>query len=250
MSELQVNTVAPFSGDVVTAKCDLTLDTSDGASGNLIVPGTATITGALTAGSVASTGGVAAGGAITGASTISCSSTATLTDASMSGDLNIGSGKFTVAASDGDTEIAGTLDVTSAATVGSLSCTGEGSFDSLLVGGAAVGTSAIVGAWYGTVTVQCVDDGSGGTTWTFTGATETRSYGGVTGTLSSGSLLVSGIDQSDTNYIPLVVGPTVEISALAATTLTLTPAGVIAANSDTSTTFSDTVHMGLLILDL
>ena len=249
MSELQVNTVAPFSGDVVTAKCDLTLDDTGNGSGNLVVPGTTQVA-ALTATSVTSTGGVAVGGALTGVTTLSCSSTTDLTDATMSGNLNIGSGKFTVAASDGDTEIAGTLDVTSTATVGSLTCSGQGSFDSLLVGGAAVGTSVIVGAWYGTVTVQCVDDGSGGTTWTFTDATETRSYGGVTGTLQSGALLVSGISQTDTNYIPLVVGPTVEISALAATTLTLTPAGVIAANSDTSTTFSDTVHLGLLILDL
>ena len=243
MSELQVNTVAPFSGDAVTAKCDLTLDASGSGSGNLVVPGTAQ-TGALTAASITSTGGVVVGGAVSDATTIAASSTATLADATMSGDLNIGSGNFTVAASDGDPVVAGSL------TAGSVTSAGQGSFGSLLVGGSAVGTSVIVGAWYGTVTIQCVDNGSGGTTWTFTAATETRAYGGVSGTLSSGSLLVSGINQTDTNYIPLIVGPTVEISALAATTLTLTPAGVIAANSDTETTFSDTVHLGLLILDL
>ena len=243
MSELQVNTVAPFSGDVVTAKCDLTLDASGAGSGNIVVPGTAQ-TGALTAASITSTGGVAAGGAVSGATTIAASSTATLSDATLSGDLNIGSGNFTVAASDGDTVVAGSL------TAGSVTSAGQGSFGSLLVGGAAIGTSVIVGAWYGTVTVQCVDDGSGGTTWSFTNVTQTRSYGGVSGTLSAGIINVTGINQSDTNYIPIVTGPTCTIGPKNATNFTLTAAGVVGANAGSSTTYSDTVHLGLIVLDL
>jgi len=244
MSELQVNTVAPFSGDVVTAKCDLTLDASGAGSGNIVVPGTAN-TGALTAASVTSSGGVAAGGAISGATTIACSSTASLAEATMSGNLNIGSGNFTVAASDGDTVVAGSL------TAGSVTSAGQGSFASLLVGGTAVGTSVIVGAWYGTATVQCVDNGSGGVTWSFTAVAETRSYGGISGALSGGIITVTGINQSDTNYIPLVTGPNCTIGAKNATNFTLTAAGVAIADAgNTGTTYSDTVHIGLLILDL
>jgi len=249
MSEVQVNTLTSYSGAGLDIREDVHIDDSGTGSGNLTVDGATTLTGDLTC-TAAATVGTTLG--VTGTSTLA-GVTASGTVAANS-DMTVASG-ITVAA--GGADITGTTAITGAATVSStLDVTGDTTVaalacDSLLVDGEAIGTSVIVGAWYGTADLKCEDDGSGGTAWSFTDVTETRSYGGVTGTLAGGLILVSGINQADTNYIPLVIGPTVTISALAATTLTLTAAGLVAANTtNDAENYTETVHMALLILDL
>ena len=249
MSEVQVNTLTSYSGAGLDIRENVLIDDSGHGSGNLTVDGATTLTGNLTC-TAAATVGTTLG--VTGASSLA-GVTASGTVAAAA-DLSVATG-LTVAG--GGADITGTTAITGAATVSStLDVTGDTTVaalecDSLLVGGEAIGTSVIVGAWYGTVDLQCVDDGAGGTTWSFTGVTQTRSFGGLSGVVAAGLINVTGVDQTDTNYIPIVNGPNVTIGGMNATNFTLTAAGLVAANTtNDAETYTETVHMSLLILDL
>ena len=243
MSEVQVNTLTSYSGAGLDIRENVLIDDSGHSSGNLTVEGATTLAGTLTCTGAATVGttlgvtGASSLAGVTASGTIAANS-----DLSVANGLTVSSGGATIT---GNGSFSGTLGVTGNTTVAALSCT------SLSVGGSPIGTSAIVGAWYGTVDIQCVDDGAGGTTWSFTGVTQTRSFGGLSGALAGSVINVTGVDQANTNYIPIVNGPNVTISNMNATNFTLTAAGLVAANTtNDAETYTETVHMSLLILDL
>ena len=130
-SALQVsNAAVNTTGDFSVATNKLTVAS---ASGNTAIAGTLAVTGATNLSSLITSGAATIGGAlnVTGATTLTgnltvpgnlaVTGTSTLTGATgVTGNFAVNTNKFTVAATSGNTVIAGTLGVTGAATLGTV----------------------------------------------------------------------------------------------------------------------------------
>lgn len=187
--------------------------------------GTLAVTGATNLSSLTTSGNVSIGGALSVTGNLSVPGTLSST-----GDFSVNTNKFNVTASSGNTSVAGTLGVTGATSLSSLSTSGAATVGTTLgvTGNFAVNTNKFtVAAASGNTVVAG--------TLNVTGAS-------VLGSLSSGTLTVSGLSQvaeldalSDTT-----VGGTFDVSG-ATTLASLTANGNATLNGDLAVNGNTTI---------
>lgn len=139
------------------ASADILINTNKftvaASTGNTVIAGTASVAGTLTAAAINASGTVAAAGAVTVGTTLGVTGIVTLADDLVGGassDIAINTNKFTVAASSGNTVVAGTLTATGAQTLtGATSCgstlgvTGTSTLAAVNASGAIVGAGVV-----------------------------------------------------------------------------------------------------------